>query len=228
MSKLHKLKNKDKRCKALRFFINLLVICAVIWFLLEYGPSFLGFNEGPWNLTLVNSTHAVPDNWEIELTHLLNNQQVDSRVYPHLQEMFDACRAAGLAPTVVSSYRTAAEQEREFTGRRDAFIAEGYSESEAEELTSDWVAKPNYSEHQMGLAVDIGSGDFSISSNEAVWEWASEHCADYGFILRYPPGKEDITDCSYEPWHFRYVGSLAANAIKDEGITLEEYLNETY
>ena len=107
-----------------------------------------------------------------------------------------------------------------------AFVAEGYSEEEALKQAKTVAAESGFSEHQLGLAVDIDSEDTSVCSNEAVWEWLRANCANYGFILRYPAGKEDITGISYEPWHFRFVGKDAAKKIMDSGITLEEYLNK--
>lgn len=175
---------------------------------------------------LVNGSHPVPDDWESELTQLKNGQQVDSRIYPHLQEMFDACREDGLLPLILSSYRSSEDQQREFDEKADQFLAQGYSKDEANQLASTWAAQPGYSEHQLALAMDINSADLSVCSNEDVWEWMSKHCSEYGFILRYPSGKEDITGISYEPWHFRYVGKEAAKEISKNGITLEEYLGK--
>ena len=205
------------------FLMIVLVVVGALWYTGKLDLSFL--NKGdPWNLTLVNKTNQVPEGWKSDLTELKNGEKVDSRIYPNLQEMFDACRADGLLPIVKSSYRTADDQQSQFDEKVDEFIAAGYSADEAREQANNWAAKPGYSEHQLGLAVDIDSEDLSVCSNEAVWEWLKSHCAEYGFILRYPDGKTDVTGCSYEPWHFRYVGKEAAKAIMEQGITLEEYL----
>ena len=90
--------------------------------------------------------------------------------------------------------------------------------------TQDGTAQaPGCSEHETGLAFDVtarSDGDFEATPQ---FQWLSEHCWDYGFILRYPKGKEQITGIAYEPWHYRYVGEEAAKLIRDRGWTLEEY-----
>ena len=178
-----------------------------------------------WSLVLVNASHPLPENWDIELIDLRYGEQVDSRMYPYLQEMFDACRADGLLPMVNSSYRSAADQQRIMDNYIADYLAQGYSKEDAKTEAKKWVAIPGTSEHQLGLAVDIDSDDLATCSNESVWNWMKEHCAEYGFILRYPEGKEAITGISPEPWHFRYVGKEAAQEIMTQGICLEEYLN---
>ena len=89
------------------------------------------------------------------------------------------------------------------------------------------VQLPGHSEHATGLAIDIVSATHSdLDESQAETEeskWLAEHCAEYGFILRYPPEKYEITGIIYEPWHYRYVGTEIAQEIMSEGITLEEY-----
>lgn len=182
----------------------------------------------PWNLTLVNDRWAVPADWEIEVTELRDDQRVDSRMYPALQAMFDACRADGLYPLVWSSYRTQEDQTRIMNEKIESFEAQGLSTGKAKKEAKDWVAIPGYSEHQLGLAVDINSEDEALCSSWDVYAWLAEHCAEYGFILRYPEDKTAITGIDYEPWHFRYVGQEAAQEIMSRGICLEEYIEEYY
>ena len=182
----------------------------------------------PWELTLVNSQWAVPEEWNIELTELRDNQRVDSRIYPELQRMFDDCREDGLYPLVWSSFRTADDQQRIFDEKVATFRAEGLNRLEAKKEASNWAADPGFSEHQLGLAVDINSESEELCSSWDVYMWLEEHCAEYGFILRYPQGKEEITGIDYEPWHFRYVGPEAAEEIMSCGICLEEYIAQYY
>lgn len=179
-----------------------------------------------WNLTLVNSKNPVPKDWAIEFTYLRNDHKVDSRIYPELQMMFDDCRAAGLLPRINESYRTDEDQQRIFEEKVSAYESGGYSYETAYDKASEYAALPGYSEHQLGLAVDIISEDAKTKTNEAVWNWMAEHCAEYGFILRYPYGKEEITGILYEPWHYRYVGKEAAKAITESGLCLEEYIEQ--
>ena len=178
-----------------------------------------------WNLILVNAEHSVPSDWEVTLVDLRGGEQVDRRIIDPLQSMFDACRADGLLPIVYSGYRSQATQQSIYDRNLAGNLADGYSLEEAEALTRQWVALPGTSEHQLGLAVDIDSENPDQCSDEAVWAWLLEHCAEYGFILRYPADKTDITGIGYEPWHLRYVGKAAAQTIMSEGITLEEYLS---
>ncbi len=176
-----------------------------------------------WNLVLVNSDHALPENWEIETTELYNGQKVDTRIYPELQQMFDDARAQGVYPIVDSGYRTAKRQQELMDEKIAELEGQGYSRSGAKEEALRWVAAVGYSEHQTGLAVDINA-DGIHSAGYQVYEWLADNAWKYGFILRYPSDKEDITGTAYEPWHYRYVGKEAAEEIHRQGVCLEEYL----
>lgn len=175
-----------------------------------------------WNLVLVNSKNSLPKNFDTELTKLSNGVCVDERIYPPLQQMFDDARNQGINPTVREGFRTREEQEEIMQNRINKYITEGYSKTEAKNKAREEVAKPGTSEHELGLAVDINAGKGSTS--EQVYSWLSENAYKYGFILRYPNGKEAITGIEYEPWHYRYVGKEAAEKIHSKHITLEEYL----
>ena len=175
-----------------------------------------------WNLIVVNRWNELPEDYSVELTELSNGQKVDSRIYPYLQEMFDAARAEGIYPIVREGYRTAEEQQEILDDKIQTYINQGYSQSRAEKTAKEWVALPGTSEHQLGIAVDINA-DKSKCSNEEVYAWLAENAYKYGFVLRYPPGKQKITGTSYEPWHYRYVGEEAAKEIYERGICLEEY-----
>ena len=179
-----------------------------------------------WMLLLVNSSNAIPDGYApTELPELSNGQSVDKRIYPSLQSMFDDARTQGVYPVVSSGYRTAKQQQSEIDDKIQEYIDDGKSEDEARTLAATYVAQVGYSEHEAGLAIDIVA-KANKSDDDTVWAWMKEHCAEYGFILRYPEGKEGVTGMSYEPWHFRYVGVEAAQKIMGAGITLEEYLGQ--
>lgn len=178
-----------------------------------------------WNLIVVNRWNELPEDYSVELTELSNGQKVDSRIYPYLQEMFDAARAEGIYPIVREGYRTAEEQQEILDDKIQTYIIQGYSQSRAEKTAKEWVALPGTSEHQLGIAVDINA-DKSKCSNEDVYGWLAENAYKYGFVLRYPPGKQKITGTSYEPWHYRYVGEEAAKEIYERGICLEEYFKQ--
>lgn len=176
-----------------------------------------------WRLLLVNGDNPLPEDYEIEYTELLGGVLVDSRIYPDLQRMFDDARAAGIDPVVSEGWRSHGDQERMMQTYVGRYTAQGYSQAEAETLAAGYVAQPGTSEHELGIAVDINAAPGGDS--QAVYDWLSENAHLYGFILRYPAGKEDITGYDYEPWHYRYVGLEAAGEIYAEGLTLEEYLD---
>lgn len=183
-----------------------------------------------WNLQLVNAQNTVPDNYaeDIELVLLRNGQAVDRRIYDDLQKMMDDARAEGLAPLICSSYRSHDTQIGLFNKEISQYMAQGYSKEEATEIAAHWVAVPGTSEHELGLAVDIVSiGNQNLDNSQEQTpeqKWLMDNCYKYGFILRYPAEKSDITGISYEPWHYRYVGKNAAKAIMEQKICLEEYL----
>ncbi len=181
-------------------------------------------------LTLVNADHPMPSDWEYELVELRNGQNIDSRAYEDLQQMMDDARAEGLDPYICSSWRSHETQEQLFEEEIADYVEKGYSESEARVQAAEWVAVPGTSEHELGLALDIVSEENQrleeAQEDTPTQQWLMAHCYEYGFILRYPKDKEDITGISYEPWHYRYVGREDAAAIRDLGVCLEEYLEQ--
>jgi len=180
-------------------------------------------SEVPWNLILVNVSQPLQEEPDVEFTLLSNGQKVDKRIYTDLQQMFDDAREQGVYPIVREGYRTHKQQIETYNDKVAAYMREGYKRGKAEELAGQWVAVPGSSEHELGLAVDINA-DKERSDSDTVYSWLADNAWRYGFILRYPRGKEHITGIDYEPWHYRYVGKEAAEQIYEKGITLEEYL----
>lgn len=183
-----------------------------------------------WNLRLVNTTHPLPEDFTVELAALKNGHHIDSRAYQDLQDMMDAARAEGLNPLICSSYRSMEKQTQLFNKKTDYYKGQGLSEEEAKQKASFWVAIPGTSEHQSGLALDIVATSYQILDEKqeetAEQKWLMANCQEYGFILRYPTDKSDITGVGYEPWHYRYVGKEAAKEIMSQEICLEEYLGQ--
>ena len=175
-----------------------------------------------WNLMLVNSRYRIPDDYSVELIRLSNGEQVDSRIYPDLQEMFDDARGVGYSLFVRAGYRSEEDQEDLMEDKIEAYRQEGYSQLEAEHEAEKWVAKPGTSEHELGLAVDLNAE--GQTDGNRLYQWLAEHSWKYGFILRYPAEKEEITGIDYEPWHFRYVGKQAAKEMYEQDLCLEEYV----
>ena len=183
-------------------------------------------SDTPWNLILVNRWHPLPEGYQPQLMTLSNGKEVDERIYPSLQKMFDQARSEGVYPIVASAYRTAEKQQSIMDEKIAEYQANGYSAEKAKTEAEKWVAIPGTSEHQLGLAVDINA-DGIHSAGYEVYDWLDKHAHEYGFIRRFPESKTDITGVANEPWHYRYVGKKVAAEIHDRGICLEEYLNQT-
>lgn len=180
---------------------------------------------------LVNKESPLPEDYEVELITLPDGRSKAAEVaYEPLCEMLDAGKKEGLNFFICSSYRDKERQEELFDEDVEVLLRQGYSYWEAYEEVAKETMPPGYSEHSTGLAFDIVALDYQMldrgQEKTAENKWLRTHCAEYGFILRYPKGKEDITDISYESWHFRYVGKEVAEYIMEKGITLEEYLEK--
>ena len=185
--------------------------------------------EQDWKLLLVSEAYPLPEDFTVETEETENCYLFDARAAQALRDFLAAGRAAGMDLEVASAWRDWATQETLFEDKVERVMAEtGLGREQAEEIAADEVARPGTSEHQLGLAVDIISNDYPwldegwADTEEAAWLEAN--CAEYGFILRYPPDKSDITGIVWEPWHFRYVGREAAVYIMENGLCLEEYL----
>jgi len=138
-----------------------------------------------------------------------------------LEELFDAAEREGIILYATSGFRSYSTQKA---------IFERKLERMSEKAANASVAKPGYSEHQTGLAMDVeghsslGSGLVADFGETPEGIWLAENCHEYGYIIRYPKGKTNITGYVYEPWHIRYVGKAAAKEIKLLDVTFEEYI----
>ena len=179
--------------------------------------------DGVWEQILVNRWNVIPDDYTFETFTLDSGNQIDIRIYNALQKMFDDARSLGIYPVVTEAYRSHDDRVAMMQSYIDAYIAEGYDEKTAKRMAEEYVAIPGTSEHEIGLALDINP-DIEYSTTEEVYGWLAENAYQYGFILRYPEGKESITGINYEPWHYRYVGEECAAEIYESGMCLEEYL----
>ena len=188
-------------------------------------------------LVLVNKQNPCSEEYEAYVTQNLApvfHTRKDGRPTQYMQaeaayaldELLYAAEKAGYDITVTSAYRSRQYQAEIYDTRRAAYISGGHDESDADRLTGRYVALPGYSEHHTGLAVDMHSmrSADTAFADTAEFRWLSQNAPKYGYILRYPKGKEDITGYAFEPWHFRYVGKCAEE-ITRAGLTLEEYLS---
>ena len=189
----------------------------------------LYFGSDGLQILLVNPWNFLPEDYDPEIVDVEGWWWKSNAIcYPALQEMLQACRDAGLTPYIASAYRTHADQIYLHNNKIQRLINEGYSEAEARELAGTVVAVPGTSEHELGLAFDLVDDSYrnldEAQENTAVQKWLMENSWKYGFILRYPNDKSEITGIIYEPWHYRFVGKHEAQKIYESGLCLEEYL----
>ena len=181
-------------------------------------PSYPDVDVTGWELLLVNAEHGIGE-YTPETEVIENNQSFDTRAADALREFIQAARDEGLSVYLSSAYRSYAEQNYLYQ-RKVAQVGE--------EQAGTIVAPPGTSEHQTGLAADITDRYYEVKNSSLedteLYRWMSAHCHEYGFIVRYPKDKEDVTGIIYEPWHFRYVGVEAATYIMENGLCLEEFL----
>lgn len=203
----------------------------------EYAYAYAGFspklaeiNEDKWYLMLVNRDYILPDDYTVKTAKTVidvyggyDRGYLDYRVAPHYIEMYNAALEDGLKLSPLSGYRSVARQKNNFENLIRDYMNKGYSKAQATVLASEIILPPSTSEHNAGLAMDILSLEVSFENSDE-FAWLQEHAADYGFILRYPKDKQDITKITYEPWHWRYVGVKAAKEMEASGECLEEYL----
>lgn len=185
------------------------------------------FSKDDWRLILVNKQHSIPDDYEFKLGTITGYLQCDERIIDDLRAMLQAAKEDHISLTISSPYRTQQRQENNFNDRIALYMRKGLSYMEAYQRTSRVITIPDNSEHQIGLALDILCDSYKemnagFADTEA-GKWLAANSYKYGFILRYPEGKEYYTGIEYEPWHFRYVGVDAATVITEKGITLEEF-----
>jgi len=186
--------------------------------------------EGIDYMALVNKTHALPDDWEEKLktVHMTNSVgddvEVEKKAYDAYLELKAALEAENIYVDLDSARRSVEAQQR---------IMDDFTEKYGADYAAKTVAKPGYSEHHTGLALDlylIIDGKDVVLNEEMIqypeiWAKIHEKLADYGFILRYLDGEEHITGYGYEPWHIRYIDNVyVAKKITTKGLTFEEYL----
>lgn len=215
--------------------VNIILVIlslAVLAFLATRTVNWMGQRDEAKLLTLVNPWNELSGDVNPEFTILEGTQMVDSHCAADLEKMLRDCRAAGHRPLILSSYRAWSEQEKMYEEKVSELMAQGLDREAAEASAKSHAAVPGTSEHQLGLAVDIVDEEYTAldetQADTETQQWLMENSWRYGFILRYPEGKSNITGVAYEPWHYRYVGLTAAQQIFELDITLEEYVDMFY
>lgn len=186
-----------------------------------------------WNLILLNTDeeNKLDANMDIKKVKF-DTQTVDARIAPAYQEMYDAALKDGIILYLRSGYRSLETQEANYNNNVARLKNEGKTEEEAIRLTDQYYTRKGHSEHHSGLACDIITPQYHnqvytlderFAETEA-YGWLVENSYKYGFVLRYPKDKVDITKINYEPWHYRFVGKTHAQYMFDNNLCLEEYL----
>lgn len=177
-----------------------------------------------WQIRLVNRDNPLPDDFSVELENLDASRKFDKRAIEPLKQMICDMRDQGIKNIwAQSTYRSIEYQKGLYEKSINKYLKQGKSQEEAQKLTDEYINRPGTSEHHLGLAVDFNNVDEGFENTKA-YKWLLENASDYGFILRYPKEKEDITGIEYEPWHWRYVGPEHAKKMKEQNLCLEEYV----
>ncbi|SDK22323.1 M15 family metallopeptidase [Alkalibacterium thalassium] len=180
---------------------------------------------------LVNKQYALPEDYSpddlvtLDLPTVFDDPNLTNmreRAAQALREMFHSAKDEGIVLYARSGYRSYQTQTQLF---------DRYVDRDGLEAANRYSARPGESEHQTGLAIDVTSESVNYQLTERFGEtpeglWVEEHAHEFGYIIRYPEGKEEITGYQYEPWHLRYLGKELAADVAESGLTYEEYLLE--
>lgn len=229
-----------KLCSVLMVFVAMLVCMSVFRSGAEentlmqlHGTPAVSLTPDPTptpTILLVNQWNPIPDDYSVDVRELPNGHRVAVACYDDLIQMLNDCAACGMNPSVCSGFRTINDQTALFRNKVERVMGEGHDRRAAEVIAATEVAYPGTSEHHTGLAVDIIDGDYPVldetQEQRPTQQWLLDNSWRYGFILRYPSDKTELTGIIYEPWHYRYVGKQAAEEIYSTGICLEEYLQQ--
>ena len=183
--------------------------------------------SGDWTQILVNQQSLLPDGFAVSTVDF-EGGQVDARILAICKQMFADAQEDGVTFQLVDAYRSYETQSVLYEDKVQDFMAEGNSREDAEVKAATITARPNTSEHQTGLALDIVTPSYTKRNKgfaqTRAFKWLEANAANYGFIMRYADGKADFTGVIFEPWHWRFVGVEAAREMMNSGECLEEYL----
>lgn len=182
-----------------------------------------------WELLLANPSNPLPEGYVPELETVTDNYRVDARIADSVKRMFAQAKEDGISLVICSAYRSVEYQQTLFDNKSKELMDSGKPEDEAVAVAATIIAVPGTSEHHTGLAMDIVTPSYTELDDgfaeTPAFAWLSENAANYGFVMRYPKDKQNITKIIYEPWHYRYVGVENAVRMKAADMCLEEYVN---
>lgn len=179
-------------------------------------------NMDKGNAVLVNKYYSLPDKYAptdivtVSNWYSYGTITIKSEVYEAFKNMFNAAKKENITLIINSGYRTYESQKE---------VYDYYKNINGEEYADGYAARPDFSEHQTGLSIDVityGTAGKDFDKTDS-FKWLQKHAHEYGFILRYPKGKEEITGYAYESWHYRYLGKDLATKVKKSGLTYDEY-----
>ena len=204
----------------------------------EAAPAdFPEIASSDWRMILVGPDHPLKKEIDTSLlSEVAPGEKLDNRIVPEYQQMKEAAAKEGITLSEVSGYRSVTDQTAVFNEKFQRMKAQGMTDEEAKAATMTDMTEPGYSEHHTGLAMDVVDKDW-LATNPA-WildesyiktkggQWLDRHAREYGFIIRYPANKINVTKITYEPWHLRYVGREVAEYMHKENLSLEEFVQE--
>lgn len=166
---------------------------------------------------IVNKKRALPSSFVPENLVTVGKEQLRSDTSTAVNGLLSSAKKSGINLYVISGYRSFAEQTKTYNG---------YVKADGRAKADTYSARPGHSEHQTGLAVDVGTGSCDLQKcfgETKGGKWLAEHAAEFGFIIRYQDGKDNLTGYQYEPWHIRYVGTELADKLSKSGQTMEQF-----
>lgn len=173
-------------------------------------------------LTIVNNTMSLPDGFKTNLTNAF-----DAKIDKAMVDDFEALYSAGAKENhyywITYAYRSASAQQKIYDSTVDSLVESGMTKTEAQAEADRTIQKGGASEYVTGLSIGVNTGDDAFGKTEE-YTWLVENGPKYGFVLRYPKDKEDITGVEYQPWRFRYVGKTHAKKMQELNLCLEEYV----
>ena len=218
---------KKKKSKGKKILL-VIIVCAIIFL---YKKDYIEINTyvaeanslDEEKIILVNKDNKIPDDYKANLLEY-EGHFIDSSIASSLDKMVKSAKREGINLKINTAYRDRNEQQEIYERRVNLYVKKGNTKEQAVSKTNLEVQKPGYSEHETGLALDFSNPN-KPEENADMWKWLESNSYKYGFILRYPKDKTNITKVSNEEWHYRYVGKDIAKEMKMTGKCLEEYVN---
>ena len=181
-------------------------------------------------MVLVNHSHKMPEDYTFTTKECGSDTAINKTLQTEAADAFLSMQAAaakdGVDIRMQSGYRSVEYQQKLYDNKTRYYRNKGYPEAEARQKAAAVVNPPGYSEHNCGLAADLNSPEHPALdrgfADTAAFRWLQEHAVEYGFLLRYPEGAEAVTEITYEPWHWRYVGPENAALLYRSGLCFED------